>query len=158
MNFTTREDVEAPIAFVWQQATDFTAFERQGLRRGADVKRTDRLGKVGVGSGWDVTFTFRGKERDLTSNVTAFDPPNTYTVDIASAGIKGTCLVDLLPLSRSRTRLTVTVDLSATSLAARLMLQSLKLAKGSLNSRFAGRVTAMAEDMRDRYRRQQADA
>lgn len=158
MNFTTRQDVEAPIAFVWKRATDFTAFERQGLRRGAEVRRRDTLREAGVGAIWDAKFTFRGKERALTAQIVAFDPPNTYTVQVTSGGITGLCLVDLVALSRGRTRLTVAVDLSASSLSARLLLQSLKLARGSLNKRFADRIEAMAQDMQDRYRRQQAGA
>ena len=45
MRITARQDVEAPIAEVFAQATDHVGFERQALRRGADVRRTDRLGE-----------------------------------------------------------------------------------------------------------------
>ncbi|SMY06739.1 hypothetical protein [Flavimaricola marinus] len=158
MEFSTKEDIEAPIAFVWQQVTDFAAFERQALRRGADVSRRDTLTRPGVGSGWDVKFLYRGKERKLSANITNFDPPNTYTIVASSGGIDGNSVVDLVALSRGRTRLTVNIDLTAKSLAARLMLQSLKLAKSSLNRRFVGRVQSMSEDMQERYRRQQAGA
>ena len=44
--------------------------------------------------------------------------------------------------------------LSGKSLGARLMLQSLKLAKGNLNSRFQKRVRTMALDIMERHRAQ----
>lgn len=156
MQFTTKEDVEAPIAYVWQQATDFAAFERQALRRGADVIRRDAQSRVGVGSGWDVKFIYRGKERRLTLDVAKFEQPNSYTVLAASGGIDAVTVVDLVALSRGRTRIWVSVDFSAKSLAARLMLQSLKLAKSSLNRRFTTRVQSMATELQDRYSRQHA--
>jgi carbon monoxide dehydrogenase subunit G len=156
MQFTTKEDIEAPIAFVWQQATDFASFERQALRRGADVSRKDGQARIGVGSGWDVNFIYRGKERKLAADISRFEQPNSYTVVTSSGGIDGITVVELVALSRGRTRLSVTVEMSAKSLAARLMLQSLKLAKSTLNRRFATRIEAMATEMQDRYRRQQA--
>lgn len=158
MQFTTKEDIEAPIAFVWQQATDFAAFERQALRRGADVTRRDSQSRVGVGSGWDIKFVFRGKERRMSADIVTFEQPNSYSVQSSSGGIDGTTVVDLVALSRGRTRLSVTIDISAKSLAARLMLQSLKLAKSSLNRRFVGRIESMATEMQERHRRQQAGA
>jgi carbon monoxide dehydrogenase subunit G len=157
MQFTTKEDIEAPIAFVWQHATDFAAFERQALRRGADVIRRDAQSRVGVGSGWDIRFNYRGKERKLKADIAKFEQPNSYTILTSASGIDGVTVVDLVALSRGRTRLSVTVDVSAQSLAARLMLQSLKLAKTSLNRRFTGRIQTMAEAVRERYRRQQAE-
>jgi len=52
MKFSTREDVEAPVDYVFGQISDFGAFERQALRRGADVRRLDS-GPFVTGSAWD---------------------------------------------------------------------------------------------------------
>ena len=43
--------------------------------------------------------------------------------------------------------------MSPKSLSARLLLQSLKLAKSNLTRRFKLRVTEFAEDVEDRYRK-----
>jgi len=37
MKFAAREDIEAPIEYVFSQISDFPALERSALRRGADV-------------------------------------------------------------------------------------------------------------------------
>ncbi len=151
MEFTTKEDVEAPIAFVFAQLTDFAAFERQALRRGAEVRRRDSMARPGVGSIWDIAFKFRGKDRQLRAEITAFDLPNSYRVFSTSAGLEGGLTVDLVPLSRERTRLTVTVAVEPRSIGARLLVQSLRLARGNLNKRLAARVAEYALQVQDRY-------
>lgn len=153
MEFRASRDIEAPIAFVFDQVTHFSTFERQALRRGAEVKRRDTLGQPGIGVGWDVTFTFRGKERQISAEVTEFDRPNGYRVQSVASSLETDVVVDLLPLSKGRTRMTITVTIAARSLGAKLMLQSLKVAKGSLNTRFQKRVEKFAMDVAERHSR-----
>lgn len=153
MELITREDIDAPISFVFQQVTDFQSFERQAMRRGADVRRRDNLVRPGKGSGWEVIFKFRHKDRRLSAEVTDFDGPNMLRLDTASGGITGVTVVELVPLARTRTRLTTKTELSATGLSARLLLQSLKLAKGNLSRRLSARIAAFAADVEGRYAR-----
>jgi hypothetical protein len=154
MQFKSREDIEAPIEFVFDQVTDFPSFERQALRRGADVRKRDSNPQPGLGSGWDVTFKYRGKDRLLSAEIIHFEAGNSFVLDIRSGGISGQTLVDLVALSRGRTRLSVVTELAAQGLTARLLLQSLKLAKTNLAKRMSGRISAYANDIEDRYARQ----
>ena len=154
MQFKSREDIEAPIDFVFAQVTDFPSFERQALRRGADVRRQDSNPEPGLGSAWDVTFKYRGKDRKLRAEVVHFDAPNSYLLKVTSGGITGETLVDLVPLSRRRTRLTVLTEMAATGLTARLLLQSLKLAKTNIGKRMSGRIASFAADVEERFARQ----
>jgi hypothetical protein len=155
MKITTKDDIAAPIAFVFEQVTDFGGFERQALRRGANVKRIDSLPKPGVGSAWDLTFPYRGKERDLRVDVMSLDAPDRITFKAKSGGLDSQTLIELVALSRTQTRLTVTVELLPTNLTSRLLVQSLKLAKGSVMTRLQGRLTGFANDVQGRYRRKQ---
>jgi len=154
MEIITREDIEAPVDFVFGQVTDFQTFERQAMRRGADVKRRDRLPAPGKGSGWDVIFKFRGKDRRLAAEVTQFEAPVLLRLDTASGGIDGVTMVELVPLARTRTRLTTRTTLGATGLTAKLLLQSLRLARGTLTRRMQGRVASFAADVEARFARQ----
>jgi hypothetical protein len=158
MQFISRADIEAPIAFVFGQVSDFPAFERQLLRRGAEVRRVDRLAAPGKGAAWDVRFRFRGRDREVHAEVVAFDPPNGLTAEAESANIHAVGRVELIALSPQRTRLCVRLDLSAHTLPARLLLQSLRLAKANLNARFDKRVTEFAAEVQARYQRRAAGA
>ena len=152
MKFSTREDIEAPAEFVFDRVTDFDAYERRALRQGADVsRRTD--GPNGVGSIWDVVFTFRGRERRVAAEITTLDRPTAMVIHSASDGLDVQTEVDLIALSQTRTRVMVSIELKAKTLTARLLLQSMKLAKTKLTKRFKARVLDYAEDIEDRYRR-----
>jgi len=153
MQFLAKDDIAAPIAHVFAQITDFAAFERQAMRRGADVRRIDTLPRAGIGNVWSVRFLFRGRERDLRAEVTGFDPPNGLTLTAVAQNLSVVTVIELVALSRTHTRLTIRLDLAASGLATRLLLQSLKLAKGGLTRKFEARVSEFAQDVQARYQR-----
>lgn len=150
MKFSTREDINAPIDRVFQALTDFEGFERSAMRRGADVQRTDRLAAPGVGMTWDVGFRMRGRQRHLALEMGRFDVPNEMIIVAKSTGLNGMFAIELMALSRHRTRMTVGLELSPVNLSARLLVQSLKLAKASLTKRFKLRVAEYVRTMEDR--------
>ena len=151
MKFSTREDIEAPIEHVWASVTRFQRFERQLLRRRAEVVRSDAAGQPGPGTEWTVTFEYRGKPRTVEAKVTEFDRPHAMRLSSHSGGVEGLVSIDLVALSPRRTRLQVGVELTATNLSARLLLQSLKFAKSNLNKRFTDRIYEFAQDVESDY-------
>ena len=150
MKFSAREDIEAPIAQVYARVTDFGAFERQILRRGADVRRIDADRPAAPGSSWDVAFTFRGRDRRVHATVAKIQEPTDVVIDLSASGLDGVTTIALVPLTPQRTRLAVSIELSAKTLTARLLLQSLKLAKSNLSNRCKKRVADFAKDVEDR--------
>lgn len=151
MKFSTREDIEAPIDYVFSRITDFNGFERQALRRGADVQRVDPSSVIQPGSAWDIGFKFRGKDRKMKATIARLDQPTVLTIQTSANGIEGETLIELVALSRNRTRLSVIIDLTPKGLSARLLLQSLKLAKTNLTRKFKLRVSDFATDIEDSH-------
>ena len=151
MKFSTREDIEAPIDYVFSRVADFNGFERQALRRGADVQRLDASSVIQQGAAWDIAFKFRGKDRKMKATIANLDQPTLLRIETTASGIDGETVIDLVPLSRNRTRLSVTIDLSPKNLSSRLLLQSLKLAKTNLTRKFKLRIAEFAENVEDDY-------
>ena len=151
MTFSTREDIEAPIDHVFRAVTDFDGFERQALRRGAEVQRNDTLGKPGVGSEWHLRFPFRGKQRNVFARITEMSSPNGYLAESEAGGLDGTVTLELMELSPRRTRMQIALNLKARTLAGRLLLQSLKFARNNLGKRFSNRVWQFAQDVESKY-------
>jgi len=153
MQFTGREDIEAPIDAVFAEITDFKRFERSAMRRGADVQRTDTLREPGIGMTWQARFKLRGRMREMSLRLTGFDPPNGIVITAQAATIEAVMRVDLVSLSRVRTRLGVDLAVTPRNLAGRLMIQSMKLAKGNFTKRFRLRLADYAMDVEDRHKR-----
>lgn len=154
MKFSTREDIEVPIADTFAQVSDFAAFERRALRNGAQVTRVD-TGPVKAGSQWDIAFKFRGRDRTLVANLAMLDAPHSYQVLGTSDGMAFMTEVELVALSPTRTRIMVGLDIRAKTMTSRLVLQSMKLAKSKLTKRFRARILELSEDIEESYRKAQ---
>lgn len=153
MKFSTREDIEAPIDAAFDMLCDFESFERSAMRRGAEVQRLDDLRAPGVGMTWAAVFDLRGKRREIEVEMVTFDRPNEIVVESTSPGLIGQMSFELVALSRSRTRILVELEVKPLNLSARLLVQSLKLAKASLTKKYKIRVSDYTRTMEDRYAR-----
>ena len=153
MKFSTKEDIEAPIDQVFGLVSDFEALERAALRRGAEVQRTDNLRKPGVGMSWTASFVARGRQRQLNIQTTEYEPPHGMRFHSVAQGLETDMKVEFVALSRGRTRLSIDLELKPKSISARLMVQSLKLARTNLNKKFHLRMADYARDLEDRAKK-----
>ncbi|WP_299192684.1 SRPBCC family protein [uncultured Litoreibacter sp.] len=153
MKFSTKEDLEVPINDVFDMLSDFEGFERAAMRHGAEISRLGSANEAGVGLAWRVKAQFRGKKRDFEVTLSEFDRPNHMIFDATSNNMKGAFLVELVALSRNRTRMRAELDVRPKSLSARLLMQSAKLARNTLNRRYKTRIAHFAEDLEDRHKR-----
>lgn len=151
MEFSAKEDIEAPIEQVFAVITDFESVERQALRRGIKVTRThDADGEVGTE--WTAGFKFRGKEMSADIRLTECTAPELVVFAAKAGGLETGMSVDLTALSPRRTRMTVTAHMQPKTLSARLLVQSLKLAKGRVTRKFSVRVAQYAKLVEERAR------
>lgn len=153
MKFSTKEDIEAPVEAVFDMLCDFESFERSAMRRGADVQRLDQLTAPGVGMAWHAVFHLRGKRREIELEMVTFERPHEIVLESTSPGLIGQMSFELMALSRGRTRVSVELEIKPLNLSARLLVQSLKLAKGSLTRKYKMRIAEYAKGMEDRFAR-----
>lgn len=153
MKLTTREDIDAPIAFVFAQLTDFEGWERAALRRGAEVQRTDTLRRPGPGMAWAAGFVYRGKPRKLALRLDTLAPPSRIGFSGQSPNVTGSLELDLMEMSPKRTRVSVALEVKPRTLISRLFLQSLRLAKARMQGRYKARVAQVGAEIETRYAR-----
>ncbi|MCB1340607.1 MAG: SRPBCC family protein [Pseudooceanicola sp.] len=152
MQFSTREDIESPIETVFENLSDFDGFERQAIRRGIEVQRDRDLKPPAQGMTWAAKFNLRGKPRDLSLLLAQYERPTAIRFEADSQGLDGTLTLDLMALSKQRTRLSVVLELKPKTLSARLLVQSFRLAKATLSKRFKLKVAEFAKSLESRRR------
>ncbi|WP_163848604.1 SRPBCC family protein [Pseudooceanicola aestuarii] len=140
MKIAGKQDIAAPTAEVYAAVTDFEFFERSAIRRGARICRVEGDGHVARGTCWDTAFDLRGRTREMRLSVTDVVPAEKLAMLGESDGLKGHVLIDVVPLSPRRTRLRVELDLKPQTLSTRLLVQSLKLARGNIETRLSNRL------------------
>ncbi|RMD89563.1 MAG: SRPBCC family protein [Alphaproteobacteria bacterium] len=149
MKISTRRDIDAPIEAVFAAVSDFEGFEKQALRRGAEVQREGEAGAAGAGTRWKIRAPFRGRPRDIEAAVERYEPPEMLVISTRTAGLEGVVEAELVALSASRTRLRFAVDLRPRSIRGRLLVQSLKLARGNVTARIEAQLQQFARRIED---------
>lgn len=152
MQFSTKEDIEVPITDAFHLLSDFERFERFAIRRGADVERVQSYSPPRLGMCWCVEFMLRGRQRRVDVKLVDYSSPTSMRFDGEGSGIDGFISLELVELSAKRTRLSVKLNLKPKTLSARLLVQSLKLAKSNLNNRFKMRVATFAKTIEDQHK------
>lgn len=156
MKFSTTEDVAVPAETVFDAFCAFETFERAAMRRGAEVQRVDSRTVPGVGMIWVAGFQMRGKPRQLRIEMVEFDHPHEMALDTTSPGFQGMTRIEVISLARERTRLHISLEIKPQTLPARVMVQSLRLAKASLTRKFKLRVAEYAQGIEARHRNDSA--
>ncbi len=154
MKLVAKYDVEAPAAFVFAQLSDFDGWERAAMRRGADVMRVDKLTRVAPGMTWDTQFRYRGKDRAATIRLDAITPTSALALTGMSAIVDGMVQIDILDLAAKRTRVEVRLEIKPKTIAARIYVQSLRLARARVERSFAQRVALLTSEIETRFRGQ----
>ncbi len=153
MKFSSKEDVEVPIANVFGMLSDFEIYERSAIRRGADVQRIGEHDVPHEGQTWEASFLLRGKDRKAEVQLARYAPPNEMVFEAQSGGLLTVLVLELVALSPNRTRITVQLEIKPRTLPARLFVQSMKLAKTNLSKKFRLRVAEYSRDIEDRHTR-----
>ena len=151
MQFSSVQDINAPLDFVFDQVTDFETYESYALRVGAQVDRKDKLTSPGPGMKWKVVGDFRGKTRKVNMELIEYNPHSFVKFFVVSGGLEADVDIETMALTRKQSRMKVTTKLKPKTISARLILQSARLAKTSLNRKFNHRFWNYANYIENNY-------
>lgn len=169
MKLNAKQDIDAAPAAVFRALADFDHWERAALRRGVDVQRTDAPADPTPatvpqaraegpaapvsGTAWRIGFSWRGRPRRLAVHLAAIDVPDGLRFVGASTAAEGTLVIDVVALGAQRTRLSMSLEVKPRTFAARLFIQSLRLARTRVTTRFDNAVAFVAANIADRIAR-----
>jgi uncharacterized protein YndB with AHSA1/START domain len=158
MKLTAKTDLEVPASFVFAALVDHASWEREAVRNGAEVERPEGSPLSGQGAAWRVRGHFRGKSRKALIKIEEMVDNRHLVLSIDSPSIEGSSRLEVMVLSPRRSRLRVDVEMKPKTLAARLFINTLRLAKGRVQAKFEKRLGQMATRIKDRYERSQVQA
>ncbi|MEM8824631.1 MAG: SRPBCC family protein [Pseudomonadota bacterium] len=143
MKFVAVEDIAAPVEHVWRRVSDVETFE---ARMAARIGKIDRVppGPPDLGTSWSGMAEIMGSLRRVNVVLDRLTPEEGLILRGGTDGVEVLISVDLRAQSPALTRLTVTTDAKASSMKARLMLQSAKLARQRLAEKYIHRVAHFA--------------
>ncbi len=153
MKLTAKTDIEAPTSFVYASLLDHASWESEALRRGAEVERPADMPLTGVGAGWRLRVPFRGKVRKVLVRIDSVVQDSLLVCGIEGQAIEGSSTMEMLALSPRRTRLRVQLEIKPKTLAARLFLNTLRLAKGRVQARLEKRLRQLGQRIQDKAER-----
>jgi hypothetical protein len=144
LKFKVSDDVEAPIDWVWAGFTDFAAIEADIRARDADLcawatGRRPRLAWPGAARSRCAARSGRSRPASRPSSPRkqlGRKPDRRHELHLRG---------DLRPLSAEVTRVSVTLELKASTLSARLLLQTLKIARRKVIQRLEGAVVRQGQ-------------
>jgi len=140
MKLTAKTDLEVPGGFVYASLLDHDAWERVALARGIGIERPADMPLAGPGAGWRVRVPFRGKPRDILLRLDEATPETKVAMGVHGEAIEGSMVLEVLALSPRRTRLRLVLEIKPRTLAARLVLNTLRLARGRVQARLDLRI------------------
>lgn len=158
MKLTAKTDIGAPLGFVFATLADTAVWEREAVRRGVEIERPGDMPLTGVGAGWRAHFRFRGKQRKLLLRIDEISVDERMALFFEGRALFGTSVLELSALSPRQTRLRVIVEGKPKTIAARLFINALRLAKGRVVARFEKRLGQLGARIEDRYVRSRAQS
>ncbi len=154
MKLTAKTDLEVPAAAVFATLIDHPAWEREAIRNGVEVERPAGTPAMGVGAEWRIRGHFRGKPRKVQVRIKDLTPDQRLVLGLDSPTIEGTTWLEVMVLSPRRSRLRVDLEVKPKTLAARLFINTMRLAKGRVQARFEKGLVRLGARIKDRYDRQ----
>lgn len=158
MKLTAKTDLEVPAAFVFATLTDNASWEREAIRNGVEVERPPGSPERGIGAAWRMRGQFRGKARKALIRIEDMAQDQRIDMSIDSPSIEGTARIEVMVLSPRRSRLRVDLEIKPKTLAARLFINTMRLAKGRVQGRFEKGLGQLGARIKDRYERSQVQA
>ena len=156
MKLTAKTDLEVPAAAVYATLIDHSGWEREAIRNGIEVERPAGTPAMGVGAEWRIRGHFRGKPRKVLVRIEEMTQDQRLALGIDSPSVEGTTRLEVMVLSPRRSRLRVDLEVKPKTLAARPFINTLRLAKGRVQSRFESRLGQLGARIKDRFDRSQA--
>lgn len=152
MNLEATYDLDAPAEYIFKRITDYSDFEALLMGYGANFERLDNETSLSVGMKWAIDGVFRGKQRQVEVALTGLLQNELVSYQSESKDVNAAVDMKLHAISAKQTRFSVDLTPKANTISARLILQSAKLARKTLEKRINYRFADFCQRLEGDYR------
>lgn len=149
MNITLRRDVDAPQDAVFAALSNFERWESQARASGVSLSRLDP--DAGLGTAWRVVADFKGLRRRFVARIVACHAPDRLDLALEGDGMSALIPARIVPRGAGTSTLLAEIDMRPETLKARLMVQSLRFARGALIQRLDRALAQFATTVEARH-------
>ncbi|MEM9969906.1 MAG: hypothetical protein AAF762_02235 [Pseudomonadota bacterium] len=149
MKITAEEHVASPKAEVFAALSEFDSLEERLRRKGVPLERQPGPQPPELGTTWNATITWRERRFEAVAQLVSVEPGTSYAFEWSASGLIAMVVIDLIAVGEDATRMIASVEGSASNFRAQVLLQSIALARGPLQNRFAAALAAFARGIDD---------
>lgn len=154
MKFKVAEDVDAPLDFVYSRMADFSRLEDEIRGSGAELRREGNWTQAAEERAWKGSVTVRGKPRRIDAVIGHMAENDTILVESKVGGMDCSYEMTFYEMSPTITRIATVLELKPNTLSARLIIQTLKLARGRVLQKMTGSLVRRGNEIEADYRNQ----
>lgn len=152
MRLKAIHQIKAPKDYVFERISDFDSFERYIHEIGGTADRTDDVAGIQPGMSWHISGTFRKKHREVDLTLDHFHPSDKIKYAVETENMNAAIFFELSDTAAGETELALFIDPEARNISARLVLQSVKLAKKTIEKRITSRIEAFGNRIEADYK------
>lgn len=153
MKLTARTDLDVPVDVVYTSLADHASWEREAVRNGVEIERPAGTPDSGVGATWRVRGHFKGKSRKAVIRIDQMTADQLIALSIDSPTMDGVARIEIVALSMRRSRVRMDLEIKPKTLAARLFVNTMRLAKGRVQAKFERGLAHLGGRISSRYQR-----
>lgn len=147
MKLSARKDIDAPVADVFDICTDTATWERAALRRGVEIERKDTLSSFAPGMHWAIGFLWREKRRAAEVKLLSAERPTSMKFHAFGSLMDVMIEAEFVALSVRKSRIILRTEIKPRNLSARVIVQSLKLARGRIEAKYEAKLGQLAQEL-----------
>ena len=140
MRLSSSQIIGVPKDYLFERITDFDSFESYIHTEGGMAERTDNVAGTQSGMSWHVSGTFRKKQRNVDLTLENYAPSDKLKYVCETSSMNAAIFFELTEITPDQTELSLYIDPEARNISARLVLQSVKLAKKTIERRITQRI------------------
>lgn len=140
MKLSAKETIDAPRAQVWARLTDFDRLEGLAGQHAAIVRTAET-------PAWRARIDWRGMTRNLDVAVAGRVPEEKLMFAGGGDGIAADVTIRLTEVGVAQTKVDLEVDMRGKSFAGKAIVQTMRVARSSIEERLQKRVSGLAKTL-----------